>query len=163
MRRPPRQGLQEPAHPPPVDQPPRLPQVAGEQVEGADGGGERLRAADPDLQAAARVDDAVREARRLAADDVADGDLRRSLPLRLFHRRQRVDGLARLSHGDDQRVWPDDRPAIAVLGGVVYLRRYPGYPLDVVTPDHRRVEACPHAYKDHAAGGRRTPPGPRGG
>jgi hypothetical protein len=67
----------------------------------------------------------------------------------LRHRLQRIDRLARLSDGYDQRLGADDRVPVAELGGVVHLRRQAGDLLDVVLAHHRGVQARAHRDEDH--------------
>ena len=93
---------------------------------------------------------AVSNAAGLASDDVADGNLRAAVLLRLLHRRQRVHRLAGLTHRNHERFWPNNRLPVAKLRGVVHLRRNPCDPLDIVASDHRRVQARAHADEDHA-------------
>ena len=70
-----------------------------------------------------RVDRAVGLPRRHAADDVADGEARHTLSLRLTQRSQGVGGFARLGDDDGQFVLLDDGVPVAILGAVVDLDR----------------------------------------
>ncbi len=97
------------------------PDVEREEIERRELRGEGLRRRHADLRAGVRVDGAVRHARGGGTDDVADREELRPLRLGLLHAGDRVGGLARLRHADDEGVLVDDRVAVAVLRTVVDL------------------------------------------
>ena len=78
--------------------------------------GVRLRRRDADLRSGVQIDDVVRDARGLAAHDVAEREEPRSALPRCIHRRERVGGLARLRDRDRELSLRHDRVAVAVLG-----------------------------------------------
>ena len=94
-----------------------------EQVHRRDLGDEGLGGGDADLEAGAGVEDAVGVAGGLRAHDVRDREHLRPALLRQAHGGERVGGLARLGDADDEVARPDDRVAVAVLGGDVHLDR----------------------------------------
>ena len=81
--------------------------------------GERLRGRHADLGPGVHVDDAVADARGLAADDVDDRRHVRALVPPLLHRRQGIHRLARLGDGQHQGVGVDHGVAVAELGRIL--------------------------------------------
>ena len=97
-----------------------------------------------------QVDAAVRLAGDGAADDVADGERRVALALRLAQGRQRVGRLARLRDGQDDRVAVDRRIAVAELAGVLDLDRDAGEFLEEIFADKAGVVAGAAGGQDDA-------------
>ncbi len=142
----PREGRKEPAHPFPINHPALLAHITREQIERADCRDVCLCARHADLRPASRVDNAVRDSSSLAANNIADRDLRAIFFLGHLHGGQRIHRLTRLRERNEESFRTDDRFAVAHLRGVLDLSRYAGNPLDVVSADHRRVKAGAHAH-----------------
>ena len=102
---------------------------------------ERLGAGDADLRAGVQIDAAVGFAGDAAADDVAEGQRRMALALRLAHRRQRVGRLAGLRQGDDDGVAVQRRIAVAELAGVLHFHRHSRELLEQIFTHQRGVIA----------------------
>ena len=110
-------------------------QVDGQQREGDGRAGESLGRHDGDFGTGMQVDAASAFSRDRAADDVDDAEHAPALALDFLHRRQGVEGLARLADGDIERVALDDRVAVAEFGGRLGMRRQPGQLLDQMGAD----------------------------
>jgi hypothetical protein len=106
--------------------------------------GEGLGGRDPDLGAGVLVDAAVGFAGDGGADDVGNGEDLVALALRFAQGGERVDGLARLAHHEEERVAVQRHVPVAELRGVVALDRDAGEALDQVFGHHAGVQAVPH-------------------
>ncbi len=134
-----------------VEHAPFVTDVERQRVQEQHRSGQRLGARDRYLRAAAQVERAVGHARGLGARRIAECDLQATGTVRLLHRRQRVDGLSRLGHRDDQRPAVQDRLAVAKLRGVVGLGRDASEALEVMAADQRRMCRRAHADEHHAS------------
>src|SRR6516165_11088375 len=97
--------------------------------------GEGFGRYDGDLGPGMQVYAASAFARDRAADDVDDAEHAAALALDLLHRRQGVEGLARLADGDIEGVALDDRVAVTEFGGRLGMRRQPRQLLDQMGAD----------------------------
>ncbi len=97
--------------------------------------GKGLGRHDGDLGTGVQIDAAAALARDRAADDVDDAEHAPALALDFLHRRQGVEGLARLADRDIERVALDDRVAVAEFGGRLGMRRQPRQLLDQMRAD----------------------------
>ena len=125
-------------------------ELQGRGVQRDDRADHALRARHGDLGTDADQHRAVGQPRGLRARGVADRELRAPRALRLLHRREGVDRLARLADGDDERVLVQHGPPVAELRGVVDLGGDAREALDEVAGDHRRVERGAHAHEHDA-------------
>src|SRR6516164_9947068 len=82
-----------------------------------------------------QVDAAAAFTRDCAADDVDDAKHSAALAFHFLHRRQGVEGLARLTDRDIERVALNDRVAVAEFGGGLGMRRQPRQLLDQMGTD----------------------------
>ena len=98
-----------------------LRQVQAQDVAGGNLRGKRLGRGDRDLGACVREDHGVGLARDGRSGRVHDGDDLRALLAGVTDRLDGVHGLAALGDGDDQRLFADDRVAVAELAGELDL------------------------------------------
>ena len=130
-----------------IDDPAALREVDREEVQIDQHRGVSFRRRDADLGTGVEIHDVVGHAARLAADDVDEGEQPRALTLRLFHRGERVYGLAGLGHRDDQLPRRDDGLAVAVFARDLDIARDARQPLDQVLADEARVRRGPAGDK----------------